>query len=87
MMNTKKQLKLNTEVNNMKENISVGTVIRTVCRKYFYSDMANKDTIADEIIKLPVDGNHQPDYLYMEQYMIGWINAVLFYVLIMKMKK
>ena len=31
MMNKKKQLKLNTEVNNMKENISVGTVIRTVC--------------------------------------------------------
>ena len=31
MMNTKKQLKLNTEVNNMKEKISVGTVIRTVC--------------------------------------------------------
>ena len=47
----------------------IATVIRTVCRKYFYSDMANKDTIADEIIKLPVDGNHQPDYLYMEQYM------------------
>ena len=31
MMNTKKQLKLITEVNNMKEKISVGTVIRTVC--------------------------------------------------------
>ena len=31
MTSTKKQLKLITEVNNMKENISVGTVIRTVC--------------------------------------------------------
>lgn len=31
MTSTKKQLKLITEVNNMKEKISVGTVIRTVC--------------------------------------------------------
>lgn len=30
-MNTNKQLKLITEVNNMKEQISVGTIIRTVC--------------------------------------------------------
>ena len=54
---------------NIYNGYFIATVIRTVCRKYFYSDMANKDTIADEIIKLPVDGNHQPDYLYMEQYM------------------
>ena len=31
MTSTKKQLKLITEVNNMKEKISIGTVIRTVC--------------------------------------------------------
>ena len=31
MTSTKKQLKLITEVNNMKEKISVGTVVRTVC--------------------------------------------------------
>ena len=31
MTSTKKQLKLITEVNNMKEKISVSTVIRTVC--------------------------------------------------------
>ena len=31
--------------------------------------MANKDVIAEETIKLPVDENHQPDFSYMEEYM------------------
>ena len=47
----------------------IATVIRTVCRKYAYSDMANKDTIGSEKIKLPVDEIGNPDFLYMESYM------------------
>ena len=47
----------------------IATVIRTVCKKYYYNDMANKDVIAEETIKLPVDENHQPDFSYMESYM------------------
>lgn len=47
----------------------IATVIRAVCKKYYYSDMANKDVIAEEPIKLPVDENHQPDFSYMESYM------------------
>ena len=47
----------------------IATVIRAVCKKYYYSDMANKDVIAEETIKLPVDENHQPDFSYMESYM------------------
>lgn len=47
----------------------LATVIRTVCRKYAYSDMANKDTIGAEKIKLPVDEAGKPDFSYMESYM------------------
>ncbi len=47
----------------------IATIIRTVCKKYYYSDMANKDVIAEETILLPVDENHQPDFSYMESYM------------------
>lgn len=47
----------------------IATVIRAICNKYYYSDMANKDVIAEETIKLPVDENHQPDFFYMESYM------------------
>lgn len=47
----------------------IATIIRRVCSKYLYSDMANKDTIANEIILLPIDAKAQPDFLYMETYM------------------
>lgn len=46
----------------------ISTIIRTVCQKYFYSNMANKDTIKSEKIKLPVKSHKQPDWLYMENY-------------------
>jgi len=47
----------------------IASIIRTVCQKYYYSDMANKDIISDELIKLPVDEKGNPDYDYMENYM------------------
>ena len=54
---------------NLYNGYFIATVIRTVCRKYAYSDMANKDTIGSEKIKLPVDETGNPDFSYMESYM------------------
>lgn len=54
---------------NLYNGYFIATVIRTVCRKYAYSDMANKDTIGAEKIKLPVDDTGNPDFSYMESYM------------------
>ena len=54
---------------NLYSGYFIATVIRTVCKKYAYSDMANKDTIGSEKIKLPVNSKGEPDYLYMEEYM------------------
>ncbi|MBE6757943.1 MAG: hypothetical protein E7552_05280 [Ruminococcaceae bacterium] len=54
---------------NLYNGYFIATVIRTVCRKYAYSDMANKDTIGAEKIKLPVDETGNPDFSYMETYM------------------
>lgn len=54
---------------NLYSGYFIATVIRTVCRKYAYSDMANKDTIGAEKIKLPVDETGNPDFSYMELYM------------------
>lgn len=47
---------------NLYNGYFIATVIRTVCRKYVYSDMANKDTIGAEKIKLPVDETGNPDF-------------------------
>lgn len=54
---------------NLYNGYFIATVIRTVCRKYAYSDMANKDTIGAEKIKLPVDETGNPDFSYMIPYM------------------
>ncbi len=54
---------------NLYNGYFIATVIRTVCRKYAYSNMANKDTIGAEKIKLPVNSDGEPDYVYMEEYM------------------
>ena len=54
---------------NLYNGYFIATVIRTVCKKYAYSDMANKDTIGAEKIKLPVDETGKPDFSYMESYM------------------
>ena len=54
---------------NLYSGYFISTVIRAVCKKYAYSDMANKDTIGEEKIKLPADKDGNPDFLYMEEYM------------------
>ena len=60
---------LSNDKSNEYSGCFIATVIRAVCKKYYYSDMANKDVIAEETIKLPADENNQPDFLYMESYM------------------
>lgn len=56
---------------NLYSGYFIATVIRSVCSKYAYSDMANKETISDEVIKLPVDDKNQPDYQLMSDYMVS----------------
>lgn len=49
----------------------IATIIRSVCQKYMYNDMANRNVIGSEIIKLPVLISGEPDWAYMTSYMIG----------------
>lgn len=58
----------NPKLNRYNGNF-IATVIRSVCKKYMYSDMANKDVIGLEKIKLPVYSSGEPNWEYMEQYM------------------
>lgn len=55
----------------------IASVIRNALTKYSYSDQLNSQTIADEIIWLPIEKNtEKPDYTYMEQYMQNILNEV-----------
>lgn len=54
---------------NLYSGYFMATVIRTVCRKYAYSNMGSKDTIGEEKIRLPIDRSGNPDFAYMEEYM------------------
>ena len=40
----------------------IATIIRSVCKKYMYSDMANKDVIGSELISLPVTDSGNPEH-------------------------
>lgn len=53
---------------NKYNGLFLSTIIRNTCKKYFYSNMANKDTIRDEYITLPTDSNGDIDWNYMENY-------------------
>ncbi len=61
---------------NLYNGYFIATIIRAVCQKYIYSDMANKSTISSEKIKLPVDETGKPDFAYMESYMRNLESAV-----------
>lgn len=55
----------------------IASVIRNALTKYSYSDQLNSQTIADEIIWLPIVKNtEKPDYTYMEKYMQKILNEV-----------
>lgn len=55
---------------NLYNGYFIATIIRTVCRKYAYGNMANIDTIGSEKIELPVTSNGSPNYEYMEKYIV-----------------
>lgn len=54
-----------TELNGL----YISSVIRHALTKYNYADQLNCKTIANEIIKLPVDVSGEPDWAYMDTYM------------------
>lgn len=45
------------------------TLIRKACNDWEYSNMGNKDKLADTIIWLPITSTGEPDWQYMEDYM------------------
>lgn len=45
------------------------TLIRRACNDWEYSNMGNKDKLADTIIWLPITTAGEPDWAYMESYM------------------
>lgn len=53
---------------NINNGRFICTIIRKACNKWNYSNMGNKDTLADTIIKLPTK-NDKPDWEYMANYM------------------
>jgi len=55
--------------NNLNEfnGLFISTVLSKVCNKYSYNNMANKDSIKGEIIKLPSKFDN-PDWDYMDKY-------------------
>ena len=65
----------NEKLNNY-NGLFIAATIQKFCRKYIYNDMANKGTISNEVIKLPVDKAGAPDFLYMEKYMKNLENLV-----------
>jgi len=47
----------------------ISSIIQKVCEKYTYGDMANKETISEEKIKLPVKPDGTPNYDFMDKIM------------------
>lgn len=45
------------------------TLIRKACNDWEYSNMGNKDKLADTMIWLPITSSGEPDWNYMESYM------------------
>lgn len=45
------------------------TIIRKACNDWKYSNMGNKDKLADTLIWLPITSTGEPDWNYMESYM------------------
>lgn len=45
------------------------TLIRKACNDWEYSNMGNKDKLADTVIWLPITSTGEPDWEYMESYM------------------
>ncbi len=53
---------------NRHSGLFIVRMIRQTCSKYCYGKMGNQESIKREKIMLPVDGQGNPDYPFMEQY-------------------
>ncbi len=58
----------NDNINEMNGKY-ICTLIRRACSDWEYSNMGNKDKLADTIIWLPITSVGEPDWQYMEDYM------------------
>lgn len=65
---------LRNKTMNKYSGLFLCTIISKVCSKYSYNDMGNKDSIKEEYIKLPVDKNGNPDWIYMAEYIKKMFN-------------
>lgn len=65
----------NDEITEL-SGLFIASVIRNALTRYSYSDQLNSQTIADEIIRLPIVKNtEKPDYTYMESYMKSMMDS------------
>lgn len=55
---------------NRHSGLFVARMIRQTCSKYCYGKMGNQESIKREKIMLPTDEKCNPDYIFMEQYII-----------------
>lgn len=52
-----------------RSGLFISTTIRIACSGWSYSNMGNKDILANTIIMLPVTPDGEPDWTYMDDYM------------------
>ncbi len=53
---------------NKYSGLFIARMLTQTCSKYSYGKMGNQESIKREKIMLPIDGNDNPDYYFMEQY-------------------
>lgn len=66
-------LLLRNQYLNENNGLFIATAIRSSLTKYTYSDQLNSSTISNETIMLPVDSYGDPDWKYMDSYMIHFM--------------
>lgn len=53
---------------NKYSGLFIARMLTQTCSKYSYGKMGNQESIKREKIMLPIDGNDNPDYYFMDQY-------------------
>ena len=61
---------LYNEMLNEYSGLFIATVIRRSLVKYSYNDQLSSRVIVSEKIHLPIDSDNEPDWKYMEEYML-----------------
>lgn len=65
---------------NPMNGLFVATAIRASLTKYNYADQLNSETVAQEIVKLPIEEDGSPDWKYMELFMVEVMNKSHIYL-------